>query len=316
MNFEEMLKKQKESSLDTIVSAANAEKENPYNNGGPDERIWKPTLDKAGNGFAILRFLPAPDTDIPWKKFYTHGFKGETGRWFIENCLTSIGKDCPVCNENSKLWNSGIESNKDIVRARKRRMHYISNVLVIRDPENKENEGKVYLYKYGAKIFSKIMERLQPVFEDEEPIDPFNLLSGVNFKMKIKQVGGYWNYDSSEFESSPSALFDGDEEKLKVVFNSLHSISEFTDPSEYKSYDELEKKMRSVLDEDFETDDSSDNSAKSSSSSSGYRSESSKYEIESVSRVNPKSDNSSTSDDDNDDDDDDMAYFKRLAQSM
>lgn len=228
MNFKELLEKQKQNNFESTRSAANAEKENPYGGGGgPDDRFWKPAVDKAGNGSALIRFLPAPDIDIPWVKFYSHGFKGDSGRWFIENCPTSIKRECPVCYENSRHWSSGLDSDKDIARSRKRRLHYVSNVLVIKDPENPDNNGKVFLYKFGPKIFEKILEKLQPTFEDEKPIDPFNLLKGTNLAIKIKQVGGYWNYDSSRFGEEPSALFNGDEDKLKNLFESLYPIAEF-----------------------------------------------------------------------------------------
>ena len=244
MNFQELLKKQKAaSSVDTLVSAAQA---SAYEK-TTDERMWRPSVDKAGNGFCIVRFLPAPDNEIPWAKYFSHGFKGEdTGKWFIENCPTSIGRDCPVCQANGKLWNSGIESDKTIARDRKRRQHYVSNIMVLKDGQNPENEGKVFLYQFGFKLFEKIMNVMQPSFEDETPLNPYNLLSGASLKIKIKQVGGYWNYDASEFEA-PSALMDGDEKQLEELFGKLYPIGEFTNEANYKSFAELDMKMKMTL---------------------------------------------------------------------
>lgn len=214
-----------------------------------DDRIWKPTVDKAGNGYAIIRFLPAVgDTAAPWVQYWDHGFKGPTGRWYIEKSLTSIGQDDPVSELNSKLWNSGVESDKEIARSRKRRLHYVSNIMVVSDPKNPENNGKVFLYVYGKKIFDKVMDIMNPEFEDETPVNPFDFWEGANFKLKIRQVEGFRNYDKSEFDK-PSALLDGDDEKLETVYDSEYDLGEFTDPKQYKSYDELKKKLYDVLGE-------------------------------------------------------------------
>jgi len=215
-----------------------------------DDRIWKPTVDKAGNGYAVLRFLPAIEgQELPWVRYWDHGFKGPTGQWYIENSLTSIGQPDPVGELNSKLWNSGIESDKERARAQKRRLHYVTNVLVLQDPSNPENEGKVMIYKFGKKIFDKIMDSMQPEFADESPVNPFDFWEGADFKLKIRNVEGYRNYDKSEFASS-SSLYDGDEAKLEAVYNQLHDLSEFTDPKNYKSYDELKAKLARVLGEE------------------------------------------------------------------
>lgn len=214
-----------------------------------DDRIWKPTVDKAGNGYAILRFLPATEgNELPWVRYWDHGFKGPTGQWYIERSLTSIGQQDPVSEMNTRLWNSGIESDKETVRQRKRRLHYVANVLVVSDPSAPENEGKVMMYQFGKKIFDKIMDQLQPEFPDEKPVDPFNLWEGADFVLKIRQVEGYRNYDKSEFRSA-SALYDGDEEKLEAVYNKAYDLSEFTDPKNYKTYDELKTKLAQVLGE-------------------------------------------------------------------
>ena len=213
-----------------------------------DDRIWKPTVDKSGNGYAVLRFLPAPTgEDLPWVRYWDHGFQGPTGRWYIENSLTSIGQPDPVSEVNAKLWNSGLESDKDIARKQKRRLHYVANVLVVSDSANPQNEGKVFLFKFGKKIFDKIMDVMQPAFADEKAINPFDFWEGADFKLKIRNVEGYRNYDKSEF-AAPAPLSD-DDSKLETIYNSLHSLAEFTDPKNYKSYSELQAKLMAVLGE-------------------------------------------------------------------
>ena len=215
-----------------------------------DERIWKPTVDKAGNGYAVLRFLPATEgAELPWVRYWDHGFKGPTGLWYIENSLTSIGQTDPVGELNSRLWNTGNDSDKEKARTQKRRLHYVTNILVLQDPSNPVNEGKVFLYKFGKKIFDKIMDSMQPEFADEEPVNPFDFWEGADFKLKIRNVEGYRNYDKSEF-SSPSALYEGEDTRLESVYNQLHDLSEFTNPSNYKSYDELKAKLVKVLGEE------------------------------------------------------------------
>jgi len=232
-----------------------------------DERIWRPELDKAGNGYAVIRFLPTSENeDVPWAKYYSHGFQGQGG-WFIENCPTSLGGKCPVCESNSALWNSGIESDKDIARNRKRRLHYISNIFVVSDPANPENEGKVFLLKYGKKIFDKIQEAMQPEFADEEAINPFDFWGGANFKMKVRKVAGYVNYDKSEF-SSPSALLDGDDSLLEELWKKQHPLLPFTDASSYKEYDELKTKLNRVLGNDIRSTEYETKTVEDSSSES------------------------------------------------
>ena len=215
-----------------------------------DDRIWKPTVDKAGNGYAVLRFLPSGEgQELPWVRYWDHGFKGPTGLWYIENSLTSIGQPDPVGDLNSRLSNSGIESDKDKARDQKRRLHYVVNMLVLQDPSNPTNEGKVFLYKFGKKIFDKIMDSMQPEFADESPVNPFDFWEGADFKLKIRNVEGYRNYDKSEF-AAPTALYDADDTKLEAVYNQLHDLSEFSDPKNYKSYDELKAKLARVLGEE------------------------------------------------------------------
>jgi len=214
-----------------------------------DDRFWQPETDKAGNGMAIIRFLPAPSVDgddaLPWVRVFNHGFQG-SGGWYIENSLTTLGQKDPVSEYNSVLWNSGIEANKEIARKQKRRLTYISNVLIVSDPKNPENEGQIKLYKFGKKIFDKLTEAMNPQFEDEKAINPFDFWNGANFKIKIRQVEGYRNYDKSEFESS-SALFDGDDTKLEALWKKEYSLKEFLDSKHFKSYDVLKAKLDKVL---------------------------------------------------------------------
>ena len=210
-----------------------------------DDRFWKPELDKSGNGYAVVRFLPTPEgEEMPWVSYWDHGFQGPGG-WYIEKSLTTLGKQDPVSEYNTQLWNTGIEANKEIARKQKRRLHYVSNVFVVSDPKNPDNEGKVFLYKFGKKIFEQLKEAISPQFEDEAAINPFDLREGANFKIKIRKVDGYWNYDKSEFDSI-EPLFD-DETRLTEVATSVHSLSEIIAPSEFKSYDELKEKLNRVL---------------------------------------------------------------------
>jgi len=214
-----------------------------------DEREWKPTVDKAGNGYAVLRFLPAAEgSDLPWVRYWDHGFKGPTGQWYIENSLTSIGQPDPVGELNSRLWNSGHEEDKETARKQKRRLHYVVNALVVEDPSSPHNVGRVVLYKFGKKIFDKIMDVMQPSFADEKAVNPFDFWDGADFKLKIRQVEGYRNYDKSEFASA-TPLFGGDDQKLEEIYGKQHNINEFTDPSHYKTYDELKAKLARVLGE-------------------------------------------------------------------
>ncbi len=242
------LKSTRGSSIDKLVKAAEAvsttkKESNSYG----DDRFWKPTRDKAGNGYAVIRFLPCTEgEDLPWVRYWDHGFKGPNGLWYIENSLTSIGQPDPVSEMNSVLWNSGRDEDKTIARDRKRRLHYVSNVLVVSDPSNPENEGKVFLYKFGKKIFDKIMEAMQPAFEDETPCNPYDFWEGADFKIKIRKVEGWVNYDKSEF-ASPSALHEGDEGRLEDVYGKLYALQDFLKPENYKSYDELKTKLNRVL---------------------------------------------------------------------
>jgi len=212
---------------------------------GADERLWKPEVDKTGNGFAVLRFLPAPDgEDLPWAKMYSHAFQGNGG-WYIENSLTTTGGKDPLGEYNRELWNTGSETNKEIVRKQKRKLNYYSNIYVVKDPTNPSNEGKVFLFKYGKKIFDKIMEAMQPEFEDESPINPFDFWVGANFKLKIVKKDGYWNYDKSEFERV-SPLLD-DDDAMEAIWKKEYSLTAITAPDQFKTYEELERRMNMVL---------------------------------------------------------------------
>ena len=211
-----------------------------------DERLWKPQVDKSGNGYAVLRFLPAIEgEEMPWVRVWNHAFQGPTGQWYIENSLTTLSKNGPVSEYNSQLWNSGVESDKEIARKQKRKLQYFANVYIVEDTMNPENTGKVMLYRFGKKIFDKLMEAMQPEFADETPINPFDMWEGANFKLKIRKVDGYWNYDKSEFES-PSQLKPTDEE-LEAIYKKEHSLAEFLAPSNFKSYDELKTRLDTVL---------------------------------------------------------------------
>lgn len=241
------LKKNRKSSFDKL--SQDLDKLTKGNERTKDETFWSPTVDKAGNGYAVFRFLPAPPgEDAPYVRYWDHGFQGPTGKWYIENSLTSIGQEDPVAQFNGKLWNVSQDDNspeRKQARKQKRRLHFVSNILIVQDSANPDNEGKVFKYKYGKKIFDKLNEMMNPQFEDEEPMNPFDMWEGANFKLKIRQVEGYRNYDKSEFDK-PSAI-PGSDEQLEEIWNSCHSLSAILDPSNFKSYDDLKKKLDQVL---------------------------------------------------------------------
>ena len=210
-----------------------------------DERFWKPEVDASGNGYAVIRFLPAPEGEtVPWAKVYSHAFQGPGG-WYIENSLTTLGEKDPVGEINRKLWNSGSDEDKETARKQKRKLQYYSNIYVVKDPKNPENEGRVFLYKYGKKIHDKILAAMQPEFQDEDPVNVFDLWEGANFKLKIKKVAGYWNYDSSEFDSVSALSADDDE--LEKVWKQEYSLEAFTSKDQFKTYEELEARLNLVL---------------------------------------------------------------------
>ena len=249
MSFADM-KKKRGDKLQSLLKET-AKINTPSQGQGDDDRFWRPELDKSGNGMAVVRFLPAPDgEDLPWARTWNHGFQGPGG-WYIENSLTTLGQKDPVSEYNSQLWNSGIEANKEIARKQKRRLTYIANVYVIKDPANPQNENTIRLYKFGKKIWDKINDKMNPEFEDESPVNPFDLWEGANFKIKIRKLDGFSNYDKSEFEN-PSVLNE-DEAKMEEIWKSEHSLAEFTDPKNYKTYAELKEKLDRVLGKQTDT---------------------------------------------------------------
>ena len=275
--------------LETKLSPEDQSNKNKYQ----DDRFWTPELDKTGNGYAVIRFLPASDKeDMPWQRVWSHAFKDQGG-WYIENSLTTLNHKDPVSEDNTRLWNTGVDSDKDLARKRKRKLSYYSNILIVADPKHPENDGKVFLYKFGKKIFDKITEAMQPAFDDETPINPFDFWKGANFKLKIRKVDGYWNYDKSEFESvSPIAA---DDEAIKAIWTKQHALKPFVDPSNFKTYDELKEKLNRVImgTQSTATVDEVNLPQKPSTST---------VEMPKVNESKPASD-----------DDDSMSYFSKLA---
>ena len=243
MSFSDL---KKQSKLGSLTSKLVKEVEKMNSPQGGDDRLWKPEMDKSGNGYAVVRFLPAPEgEDLPWVKMYSHAFQGPGG-WYIENSLTTTGGKDPVSELNTRLWNSGVDADKETARKQKRKLSYYSNIYVVKDPANPQNEGRVFLYKYGKKIFDKVMAAMQPEFEDEDPINPFDFWQGADFKIKIKKVAGYWNYDSSEF-ARPSALLDGDDDALEALWKKEYSLQELVAADQFKDYETLKKRLDNVL---------------------------------------------------------------------
>ena len=246
MNFNELKKNSGRAALDKLNAELTKLSTNQASDKKSDDRFWYPAVDKAGNGYAVIRFLPAPaGEDVPFIRMFEHGFKGPTGSWYIENSLTTIGKVDPVGELNTQLWNSGLESDKEVARTQKRKLNFISNVYVVTDQQNPENEGKVFLFRYGKKIWDKLNDLMNPQFPGEKPTNPFDLWEGANLKLKIRNVDGYRNYDRSEFSAS-GPLFDDDSE-MEAVWKKEHSLQDFLAPSNFKSYDELKAKLNKVL---------------------------------------------------------------------
>ena len=236
----------KSNTLDKLLASVQEENAPQEKKSYVDERLWKPELDKSGTGQAVIRFLPAKDgEELPWVKVWKHAFQGPTGKWFIENSLTTLNQKDPVSEHNSELWNTGLESDKETARKQKRKLEYYSNIYVVSDPKHPENNGKVFLFRYGKKIFDKIMAAMQPEFEDETPINPFDFWEGANFKLKIRKVDGFWNYDKSEFDGV-SALSD-DDDALDAIWQKQYPLADFHAPSNFKSYDELKRRLDDVL---------------------------------------------------------------------
>ena len=304
MSFKDL---KKQSSLGSLTQKLVKEVEKmSVSSGGDDDRLWKPELDKTGNGFAVIRFLPAPEgEELPWAKMYSHAFQGPGG-WYIENSLTTVGQKDPVSEHNRELWNSGHDADKETVRKQKRKLSYYSNIYVVKDPTNPANEGRVFLFKYGKKIFDKIMEAMQPEFEDETPINPFDFWQGANFKLKIVKKDGYWNYDKSEFDRVAPLLDDDD--ALEGVWKKQYSLTALTAPDQFKTYEQLETRLKMVLGQksaarprlDEEVDDE-DNDRGS-------------YTPDFTSR-RPEPELPVVSSSSNDEDEDDaLSYFQRLAE--
>jgi len=246
MDFETL--KSSSSNFDKLTKALEqnlAPEDQSNKNKYQDDRFWKPELDKTGNGYAVIRFLPSVEgEDLPWQRIWSHAFQ-DKGGWYIENSLTTLGQKDPVSEENTRLWNTGVDSDKEIARKRKRKLSYYSNILVVSDPKHPENEGKVFLFKFGKKIFDKITEAMQPAFDDEQPINPFDFWKGANFKLKIRKVDGYWNYDKSEFEGVTQIAESDD--KIKEIWSKQYALKPFLDPSNFKTYDELKEKLNRVI---------------------------------------------------------------------
>mgnify|MGYP001476651544 FL=1 len=288
--------RKKSSNIDSLQKAVDklTSPKSDYKKG--DEREWKPTVDSAGNGYAVIRFLPlskgAGEGDVPWVRIFNHGFQGPGGKWYIENSLTTLNEQDPVSELNTQLWNSGIEADKETARKQKRRLNYWANILIVDDPANPANNGKVFIYKFGKKIFDKIQDQLKPEFQDESPINPFDFWEGANFKLKIRQVEGYRNYDKSEFET-PSPIAEGDE-AIEKVWNEQHDLGSLIAPDQFKSYEELKAKLNMVL------------------GSSTPVATAETVAQETVEEVTPQAAPVVT--DTSDDEDDTLSYFKQLAE--
>ena len=278
--------------------------DSPQQGNKGDDREWKPTVDQAGNGYAVIRFLPAPQgEDMPWAQLWNHGFQGPTGKWYIENSLTTLKQTDPVSELNSELWNSGVEANKEVARKQKRRLSYYANILVVEDSGNPSNNGKVFLFKFGKKIFDKIKDAMQPESQDEDPMNPFDFWDGANFKLKIRQVEGYRNYDKSEF-AAPSPIAESDEE-IEAIWNKQYSLAEIIAPSNFKSYDELKKKLDFVLGSSSRV-----GTAESISASTGDSSDDDFLKDVTAAVESRKETAAAVADDE----DDTMSYFAKLAQ--
>ena len=272
-----------------------------------DDRMWKADTDKTGNGYAEIRFLPAPDgEDLPWARVWNHGFRGPGG-WYIENSLTTIGLKDPVSEMNSQLWASGSDDDKKIARDRKRKLSYISNILVVSDPKNPQNEGKVFLFRYGKKIFEKIQEAMNPQFQDEKPTNPFDFWNGATFKLKIRQVEGYTNYDRSEF-AAPSAVLGGDDAALEKLWKKEFSLKEFTDPKSFKTYEELKTRLRDVLGDNIRAS-TSENAYKGGAEKASFDDEDVAPVVKKAAPQSKKPVKEST----DDDTEDALSYFEKLA---
>jgi len=302
------LKKNRASALENLTKELNKAANNTTQSSGKDDRFWAPEVDKAGNGSAIIRFLPAPNgEDVPFVRIWDHGFQGPGG-WYIEKSLTTIGKPDPVAEYNSMLWNASTDDNSPTrkqARDQKRRLSFISNIYVVKDPANPANEGKVFLYKYGKKIFDKLNDLMNPQFDDEKPVNPFDLWEGANFRLRIRKFEGYRNYDKSEFEQ-PSTLLDDDSE-LEAVYNKEYSLQAFLDPKEFKTYEELKTRLNKVLGDP--TTSANKPKAKSAEDDEIWEEATPAPKL----AAKPAPSLKSVSTDDDDEDDDSLDFFKKLA---
>ena len=304
MSFADLKKQSKLGSL-TQKLVKEVEKMNNAGSSG-DERLWKLECDKGGNGYAVIRFLPAPEgEDLPFQKLYSHAFQGPGG-WYIENSLTTLSQKDPMSEYNTMLWNNGTDSGKEQARKQKRKLTYVANIYVVKDPANPSNEGQVMLYKFGKKIFDKITAAMQPEFEDEEAIDPFDFWQGANFKLKAKNVAGYRNYDSSEFARQDTLLED--DEAMEAIWKKEYSLEDFVAPDQFKSYDELKKRLDYVLGlkgttkfQDQESVQEEEEFRQQNRDESNPVPQSMKEELDSLSSTKT------------DDDDDTLSYFAALA---
>ncbi len=311
MSFQNL--KRNRSNIDKLVQRA--EQAGGGKKDYSDSRMWKPTVDKAGNAYAVIRFLPSKtEDDAPWVEYWDHGFQGPGGMWYIEKSLTSLGEDDPVSEFNSKLWPKNkddkspeAEAAREQVRKQKRRLHFVSNIYVVSDPSNPDNEGKVFLYQYGKKIFDKLMDAMKPQYEDEVAFDPFNFWEGANFKIKQRKVEGWPNFDKCEFDS-PAPLFD-DDDKLEAIYNQMYDLNWFKDPANYKSYDELKKKLEKVLNLTEEETERKRDAGRDRPRSEEPKSVGREAEPR-QSRAPVEEDEYSSGDDDNEA----LSYFERLAQ--
>jgi hypothetical protein len=303
----EALKKNRSKSLDKLNDQLTKIGSKSY--ADPNEgKYWKPTRDTAGNGFAIIRFLDTPKgEDMPFVRIWDHGFQGPGG-WYIENSLTTLNKDDPVSEYNSKLWNTGLESDKEQARKQKRRLHYVANVYIIKDSGNPDNEGKVFMFKFGKKIWDKLNDLMNPSFEDEKPVNPFDLWEGANFRLKIRQFEGYANYDKSEFDTS-GPLFD-DDEKMEKVWSQSHSLQDILDPKNFKSYDDLKAKMVRVL-----GISGSDTSSRSSSAEDDTYGELDMSSLSTAKKEAPAPSLKEASSTPAPEDDDDLEFFRNLGKA-
>ena len=286
-------------SLNKLLDAAKGESAPQEKKSYVDERLWKPELDKSGNGYAVIRFLPAVSgEDLPWAKVWNHAFQGPTGQWYIENSLTTLNQKDPVSEHNTALWNTGLESDKEIARKQKRKLQYFSNIYVVSDTKHPENEGKVFLFRYGKKIFDKITAAMSPEFEDEKAINPFDFWEGANFKLKIRKVDGFWNYDKSEFE--PVSKVKETDDEIKAIWSKQFALQPFLAATNFKPYDELKEKLHRVI---------------SGSGTTGASSVS-QVELPSTEATPLKSEEApaQSSMQGDDDEDDTLSYFSKLAE--